>query len=168
MYDYAKIVNLATDRIPLPADQNQLTIHELERILIASKFIEQKPSNNSSKFEKESPAIINTDDSMLRFQFMELLVRLAKAKYIRTGEMKSYAKAMNELVYTFFNNFYVKEIESTWGSMSWREHSLFIEDSCNILQINLALLKTLYNKYSNNKDRKAMWAKSGEFILEDA
>ena len=48
---------------------------------------------------------LNPDKVLVRYKFMEILVRISADKYIKSGKCKKYSEALNEL----FNDLTFKE-----------------------------------------------------------
>ena len=88
---------------------------------------------------------------MIRYEFIEFLIRVARAKYIETGKTKDYEYALDQLFRDFIPN---------WDSSSikvqeWRNKYLWTLDVNDCFEINLESLKKLY-KFLLNKSRKVM------------
>jgi hypothetical protein len=93
------------------------------------------------------------------------VVRAARHKYIESDQVGFYSEAIDLILTEFLEPFMSEEIESTWGSQNWRYEELLLGEETNaLLQANLALLKTLFNKYIQKRERY----RAGEFTLEDA
>ena len=92
-------------------------------------------------------------------------MRTARTKYIESDKVGFYSEAIDLILAEYLEPFIAEEIESTWGSQNWRYEQLLLGEETNILlQANLALLKSLFNKYIQRRERYRV----GEFLLEDA
>ena len=63
----------------------------------------------------------NSTKELIRFEFLEIIVRIAKAKYIDTGLKENYEEALRSLFSQEFTNFTPKQ---SW--MRWREDELWV------------------------------------------
>jgi len=59
----------------------------------------------------------NSESTLCRYEFIEVMTRLADMKYVRSKILDSITSAMQMLVNNTMNPFYKTEIEGTWGSL---------------------------------------------------
>jgi len=100
-----------------------------------------------------------------RYEFIEILVRIAEFKYIKNGNETRYGAALKNMLFDMEPHIQF-ELQHAWGLNAWRK-TLISEPVNAILSRNMRLLEELHAKYTKRPDRPAH-AKPGEFILEDA
>jgi hypothetical protein len=88
---------------------------------------------------------------MLRYEFIELLVRIAKAKYIDTGLHERYYNALDELFEVELVN-YTRQMNPI---LEWRHQELYTLEINDCFFANLEGLKSIY-KAMCIKPRKHM------------
>jgi hypothetical protein len=78
----------------------------------------------------------NPDRALCRYELFEIFVRIANLKYRESGEVESYSKALQKLL---FNNIFNKyEIPYSW--QKFRETEVWTLDVNDILEANLGVL----------------------------
>lgn len=60
---------------------------------------------------------LNPDRSLVRYEFLELLVRLSGDKYVKTGEAKNYTDAFNRIL----SEGLAQTIKQTEDPNKWRQ-----------------------------------------------
>lgn len=100
-----------------------------------------------------------------RFEFIEILVRVAEFKYIKNGTETRYGVALRNLMFDMEPQIQ-DELQHVWGRNAWRQ-TLISEPVNAVLNRNMRLLEELHSKYTKRPDRPAH-AKPGEFVIEDA
>ncbi|KAL4468589.1 hypothetical protein ABPG74_005092 [Tetrahymena malaccensis] len=101
---------------------------------------------NSSKNKEKNYR--NPDKAMIRFEFLEVIARIAIDKYIRSGACK-YAQ---ECLDNFFSNKQVREkFEEIEDPQAWRDNKYWIEECDIVIQNNLEMIQGLWNKWANSK-----------------
>jgi hypothetical protein len=110
-------------------------MHDLERFFQAVKFMKEPEA-------KQKAVMINTLDSLVRFQFTELLVRIAYSKYYKRKIVTQIVAAVI-LVVEDFEAFCKAETHAVWGGNDWRVIHLFAEDVNAVLTANLSILRNL-------------------------
>jgi len=88
------------------------------------------------------PGNVNPDNALNRYEFVEIIVRLAKAKYIDTGNTKSYSEALKKLI----QNHILKHDSSDPWQM-FREKKLWTVPVNDLMEPNVPALKKLYESY---------------------
>ena len=88
---------------------------------------------------------------MLRYEFIEFLIRVARAKYVETGQLKDYEQAFNQL----FREFVPQWDSGSFKVQEWRRKQLWTLEANDCFEINLDGLKKLY-KFLHHKTRKSM------------
>jgi hypothetical protein len=96
------------------------------------------------------------DHTLCRYEFMESLVRLARAKYIDTQRESTLAKAVQRLI--------EKDILTHWVWEPWqefRDKQLWTRGVCDVIQTNLDGITKVYVAYSlaEKVGSKAMFTK---------
>ena len=107
-----------------------------DRLFIASTVKLEKEVANKGSLSDEKTMVIN---DMLRFEFIELLVRIAKLKYIDTGIHERYYNALEELFETDLRNYeqHMHPLSETY----WRRGELYTLEINDCLHANLEGLK---------------------------
>ncbi|EAR90532.2 hypothetical protein TTHERM_00120780 (macronuclear) [Tetrahymena thermophila SB210] len=101
---------------------------------------------NSSKNKEKNYR--NPDKAMIRFEFLEVIARIAIDKYIRSGACKN----AQESLCNFFSNKQVREkFEEIEDPQAWRDTKYWIEECDIIIQNNLEMIQGLWNKWANSK-----------------
>ena len=81
-------------------------------------------------------------NGLKRFEFLEILVRLANIKYLEPKLVKSYAEATEKLITEcLLPNFHPEP----W--QEWRDKELWTIDVNDLFESNLENLKRIYDKY---------------------
>jgi len=52
----------------------------------------------ATNFEEGGPQSGNDDLALVRFEFLEIIIRIAKGKYIETGKAQNYSQALTTLL----------------------------------------------------------------------
>lgn len=143
----------------LVTDTGQTTVHDLERYFIAVKFV------NVTEPDPKQKQAINTVDSIVRFQFTELLVRIAYSKYFKTKIVSKIADAVQRVVEDL-DKFCKAEESAVWGGQAWRLIHLFSEEVNAVLTANLGILRNLHWKYTTRKNRSDFQSVN-HFLIED-
>jgi hypothetical protein len=102
--------------------------------MMASKEITVRGPNTT-------PDSIMATNDMLRFEFIELLVRIAKAKYIDTNLQERYYNALDEFFEVDLKR-YVRYLNPT---TSFRQNELYNIEVNDLFHANLDGLKKVYN-----------------------
>lgn len=85
----------------------------------------------------------NPANALVRYQFMEILVRIALDKFLKTGQ----AGSPSEAIFIMLNN-HIKPNLSHILADKWRFSRYITEEVDNILKANVPLIKAIYAKYS--------------------
>ena len=85
---------------------------------------------------------------MNRFEFIEILVRLAREKFIIFGNMQSVAAATKRLIKTYILPMEAKLIPYE----KWRYNELYTNEINDLLMANIFALRKLYYKVASIKD----------------
>ncbi|CAG9323140.1 unnamed protein product [Blepharisma stoltei] len=88
----------------------------------------------------------NPANALIRYQFMEILVRISLDKFLKSGQ----ATTASEAVYIMLNN-HIKPNLSHILADKWRFSRYITEEVDNVLKANVSLLKAVYAKYSKLK-----------------
>lgn len=92
----------------------------------------------------------NDDNALCRFEFIEILVRCAKGKYLEHSQDKSLYKATKRLIEE-------KILVMTDKLVPWqrfRTEQLWTNEVNDLLEVNLGVLKILYEKIAKVKEFK--------------
>ena len=101
----------------------------------------------------------NPEKALIRFQFMEVLARIAERKYIESGVTKSHFEACKRL----FGD-HVEKVICRFDAHLWRDR--YWNEPCDqIYKAYVPLLQHLYKKYSGAKTQpgKPKFMSSEEF-----
>ena len=86
-----------------------------------------------------APAAIS-QNALVRFEFLEVLVRIANAKYKETGRAETFNEALNMLLDSIWTNYPMKQ----W--QEFRERYLWCNTIDNVYKTNAAALQDIHNK----------------------
>ncbi|KAL4496016.1 hypothetical protein ABPG72_015438 [Tetrahymena utriculariae] len=101
---------------------------------------------NSSKNKEKNYR--NPDKAMIRFEFLEVIARIAIDKYIRSGACKQAQECLDN----FFGSKQVREkFEEIEDPQAWRDKKYWIEECDIVIQNNLEMIQGLWNKWANSK-----------------
>ena len=99
---------------------------------------------NYEEFDQEG----NDDNALVRFEFIEMLLRLSKAKYVDTGELSSISESLEKI---FVAHIMPME-EKLIAYQKWRYEQLHTNEINDLLLINLNALRKLYDFIAKIKD----------------
>lgn len=97
----------------------------------------------STLVQKEKGQIYNPGNSLVRYEFLEILVRIAMDKYIRNKIFNSYNQAMQRLLAD-----HLVPIMSTYKTDKWRNEEYYKEEVDLVLKANKDIFLVIYKKYS--------------------
>lgn len=98
---------------------------------------------NSTLIQKEKGQIYNPGNSLVRYEFVEILVRVAVDKYIRTRKCSSYTEAFGRLLEE-----HLIPVMSKFPSIKWRVEKYWVEEVDWVLKAHKPLLMSLFGRYS--------------------
>ena len=104
----------------------------VDRAFTAANFEMEKVEGN-----------MNPAEALQRFEFLEIVVRLAKAKYLETGMTKTFADAVNMLYLQNIQKY--DRISEEWNG--WRNKHLYTIQVSDLMEPNLPGLKKLYESF---------------------
>lgn len=110
----------------------------MDRVFVAVNYEEEDLSQND-------------DNSLVRFEFMEIIVRMAKIKFFQQGKCDSVAEATEMMIKEFI-------IPNSIEHMEWqgfREKDLWTLEVDDLFKANLQSLEKLYKKFATNKQTRA-------------
>jgi hypothetical protein len=110
---------------------NECVLATLDRLFIATNVI----------VAGQSAADENPDNALCRFEFLEIMVRLANAKYRETGKAPSYSEALKRLLKE--NLFANREL--VW--QEFRDKELWTIDVNDVMEANIFGLKKIYESH---------------------
>ena len=120
-------------------DQTKMKDASLTREIIDDLFVEVNKDPNAEETENENPT-----DELVRYEFVEMLIRMADFKYKRTGEVNQHAHAFGKLFSSIVEPWYRSETE-VWGGFRSNELQTLAVDE--LLRKNRASFERLYKKY---------------------
>lgn len=109
-------------------------ISTADRLFISANFSEHHVAGNTAK-------------DLIRYEFLEVLVRIAKVIYVDTGICTTYTAALESLFNAITPNFHPFQ---TW--QRWREEELWTNECNQILEANQWGLRRLYDGLINEKN----------------
>jgi len=113
------------------------SMNTIERTFIAANVELEKIEGNA-----------NNSDRLMRFQFLEVIVRLAKAKFIETGVEKSFSSATARLIREHIKKYDVPE---DW--QGFRDAELWTIQINDIMEPNIPGLRHIYESYFEPRKR---------------
>ena len=98
---------------------------------------------NSTLVQKEKGQIYNPGNSLVRYEFLEILIRIAMDRFIRNKISTNYADAFEKLMED-----HVTPVISTYNTQKWRNSEYLCEEVDLVLKANKELFLCLFKKYS--------------------
>ena len=89
--------------------------------------------------------------NMIRFEFLEALVRIADSRFIATKQIKTYEEATKKLI----EEFVLPNFKPVEGWQDWRDKELWTLDINDLLKANLDKLKRIHQSFLT-QSHKAM------------
>jgi hypothetical protein len=89
----------------------------------------------------------NADRALCRFEFYEIIVRIAQAKFVDSGHFKSIAKATEHLIEKYILRFRYEKMEG----QDWRERELWTIEIDAFFQVNMKNINKV-SFYVNNSN----------------
>ena len=97
-----------------------------------------------SSGEKSNPR--NPERSLVRYQLMEVMVRIAEERYIKSGQAQTFAEAMEICIKDNLMPIYTK-----YNAQIWRDEKYWNEPCDDALKFYKMALDNIYSRYSNKK-----------------
>lgn len=98
---------------------------------------------NSTLIQKEKGQVYNPGNSLIRYEFIEIIVRVAGDRYIRnkicSSNLEAFQKLLKEHLWPVINKF---------TSEKWRIEKYFCEEVDLVLKVNKQIFLALFKKYS--------------------
>ncbi|KAL4496015.1 hypothetical protein ABPG72_015437 [Tetrahymena utriculariae] len=91
---------------------------------------------------------LNPEKVVIRFQFLELIVRIICDKYMRNGNCKSVQKAIQKFFYKKSNQQVIEEIED---SQKWRDERFWNEGCESVLENHMETIKEIWIKWADSR-----------------
>jgi len=121
-------------------------------------------SEEHTAFEKSCKGLsLRKGSSMMRFQFLEALIRLAEAKFLRNGKAEDIADAVHLLMDTIQSAPIMQK--AIGGPDRFREEKLYTEEIDQELRPNLAFLKEVFSKFTGKKSKSRLSFESWQEFL---
>jgi len=116
------------------------------------------------------PLAVKASDTLLRFQFLELLLRVAVARFAKTGEVPNASAAVDKLFDKLLSS---SEVVERGNKELQNFLALYHTESCDaVLKNHESLLRSIYGCNSGRFDapggERQMSAKEFEDVLADA
>lgn len=116
-------------------DGKILKLSDFDRIFIATYTKSDKEKNHR-----------NPDRALVRYQFLEGLLRIAEQKYLNSGLAQNYGEAMTMLMEES-----VKPYVSKFNHHQWRPDSYWNEKVDTVYKSYLPIMRGIFKKYSGLK-----------------
>jgi len=116
-------------------DGKVLKLSDFDRIFIATYTKSDKEKNHR-----------NPDRALVRYQFLEGLLRIAEQKYLGSGQVSTYADAMNMLM-----DESVKPFIAKFNHHQFRPDRYWNEEVDTVYKSYLPIIRGIYKKYSGQK-----------------
>ena len=131
----------------------------LDRIFIAT---------NREDDQDDQTADVNDDSSLMRFEFLEIFVRIAIAKYIESGQSNDAVTSVRKLM---AEHFAPNKGEGSCNALiddasKFRKSHVYQESTDDVLRENLGVLKKIFKGYTRDGDR-GMIVKEFIYMLRD-
>eukprot|EP00930_Biecheleria_cincta_P042856 TRINITY_DN29493_c0_g1_i1.p1 TRINITY_DN29493_c0_g1~~TRINITY_DN29493_c0_g1_i1.p1 ORF type:complete len:1004 (-),score=210.82 TRINITY_DN29493_c0_g1_i1:50-3061(-) len=140
-------------------DERFCRLADVDTMFIAARVREKGPT--------AKPFVVKASDTVLRFQFLEFLLRVAVARYAKTGEAASPAEALDRLFQALRT-----EAERESGELKEFLTNFHTEPCDTVLKKHQSLLRSVYSCNSGRFDapgaEKMMSAKEFEDLLATA
>ncbi|CAG9334427.1 unnamed protein product [Blepharisma stoltei] len=101
---------------------------------------------NAIKSQVHKDQIYNAKNGICRYEFMEILVRIANDKYIRNKVCSTVGDAIEKLAQT-----HLIPVFSKYDSNKWRYEKYLVEDVDLALKVHKMILDAIFKKYSGKK-----------------
>lgn len=109
---------------------------------------------NSANLSTNKGLIFNPGNALVRYEFMEIIVRVANDKFCRPKTVKTIKKAlkklMSENIFPNIEGFECNEITSM-NTNWWRDNIYMVEDVDLMLKVYKPVLEHVYARYSGRK-----------------
>ena len=84
----------------------------------------------------------NDDRSLCRFEFYEIITRMAKTKYLDSNRVASISEALEMILVEHV----LPKAEMKFESIEWRRTFLWTLEVDDLMKANLETIKTIFNK----------------------
>lgn len=108
-----------------------LSLNTIDRVFIATNYEEVEQEDNP-------------DRDLWRYEFYEIIVRLAYEKYYKSKIWSSIANATEKLLGDIYERW-----THYWAWQEWREEWIWTTKVNDLLKVNLVGLKKVYSSYFN-------------------
>lgn len=98
---------------------------------------------NSTLIQREKGQLYNPGNSLIRYEFLEIIIRVAGDRYIRNKLCTSYLDAFNRLLKE-----HLMPVITKFKTEKWRIEKYFCEEVDLVLKVNKGIFVALFNKYS--------------------
>ena len=127
--------------------KKDLTGSDIDRIFIATNFEEEDLEEND-------------DNSLCRFEFLEIIARMAKQKYFERGVCKTVAESVEKLLVDFI-------IPNSIESMEWqlfRDNQLWTLEVDDLFKANQYGVDQLFKKFSTLQVRNTKYLSKDDCV----
>jgi len=94
----------------------------------------------------------NPEKSLIRYQFLEIWVRLAEQKFITSGNITSYAEAVEKMLNEHVLPFIALN-DPIYNAQKWRETRYWNEECDTVYKSYLPVVQSFFKKYSGMKTK---------------
>jgi hypothetical protein len=118
---------------------------------VEAKDRDHKGDDRAAEAERKLENDANDDRQLLRFEFLEILLRIAFAKFLQSGRTNDPSDAVQMLC---TQNIYPNlEIPASEDRNIWRRERLYCQDLSDVLTGKLPVLKAIFAKVSAASER---------------
>lgn len=101
---------------------------------------------NAANAGKEKGEIYNAGNGLCRYEFMEIIVRIANDRYVRHKVAKNPAEALEKLI-----DEHLKELLPSYDNRVFRQEKYMIEEIDYFIKAHKVVFEALFKKYSGRK-----------------
>lgn len=94
----------------------------------------------------------NPEKSLIRYQFLEVWVRMAEQKFITTGVLHSYPEAVDRMLKDHILS-YISLNDTAYNGQRWRDERYWNEECDTVYKSYLPVVQSFYKKYSGLKTK---------------
>lgn len=98
---------------------------------------------NSTLIQKEKGQVYNPGNSLVRYEFLEIIIRVAGDRYIRNKLCSTYLEGFNRIIKE-----HLWPVLNKFTSDKWRTEKYFCEEVDIVLKVNKSIFQALFKKYS--------------------
>lgn len=177
VYAYYCAIGATADRYAMGLPEYHMLLHDLDLAEPSSKGCKPADLDNifiSTNVEdatrgapsREQKALnsANLDKALMRFEFLQAIVRLAIAKYLKGGGIKDASEAVEKLLE---HDFGLLPAEARHDPEEFRTARLYMRDTHNILSKHEKNLRGIFEFYSLGDDQEGKTSAGRRLSLQE-